>query len=399
MPDASDALPSIPGLPSRFVLTARLGAGGQGETFAARDEDAQTDVVVKVFRLAGSDAWKRFELFERECAVLRSLDHRAIPKYVEHGGDEDSGTFYLVMQRAVGSTLQAHIDAGKRFTDAQLLALLEGLLDALEYLHSLNPPVIHRDLKPGNVVLQSDGAAWLVDFGSVRDVLNDPRASTVVGTFGYMAPEQLRGEATPASDVYGLGATLAAAATGTDAAKLPTAGLDLDLSTVVKAGRIREVLTAMTRSDPRARPGDVAAVRAHLAAASPRALAVPPPVAPATTGPVERLVAAGNYYEAIRVYREQTGAPLADAKQIVDGMVARVGPTVPQGKLTANDHGAMAGLGLTAMFLCAAASTLGAGVIVGCITYVVAARFMVGFRRTNPAPKKAPKTLPPASQD
>lgn len=280
-------LTSIRGLPQRYRLDGKLGRGGQGETLAATDTKTGDPVVVKVFRLAGSAAWKRFELFERECAVLRSLRHPSIPAYIEHGGDEDSGTFYLVMQRAPGETLQAQIDRGRRYTDAELDAVLEGLLDALAYLHSLNPPVIHRDLKPGNVVLGEDGRVWLVDFGSVRDVLVDTRQSTVVGTYGYMAPEQLRGQSSPASDLYGLGATLAAAATGADAAKLPAKGLDVDLSDVIKPGRLRDRLQWMLRADPDARPASVAVVLSERVGPSPQGLVrrtpSPPPTARKTS--------------------------------------------------------------------------------------------------------------------
>lgn len=280
-------LTGVLGLPERYRLDGKLGRGGQGETLVATDTKTGDAVVVKVFRLAGSEAWKRFELFERECAVLRSLQHPSIPAYVEHGGDEESGTFYLVMQRAPGETLQAQMDRGRRYTDAELEAILEGLLDALAYLHSLNPPVIHRDLKPGNVVLGEDGRVWLVDFGSVRDVLVDTRQSTVVGTYGYMAPEQLRGQSSPASDLYGLGATLAAAATGADAAKLPTKGLDVDLSDVIKPGRLRDRLQWMLRADPDARPASVAAVLSERVGPSPQGLvrrtSSPPPTARKTS--------------------------------------------------------------------------------------------------------------------
>ena len=111
----------VPGLPERYRVQGPLGRGGQAQTLAATDTQTGDAVVVKVFRLAGSDAWKRFELFERECAVLRSLRHPSIPGYVEHGGDEDAGTFFLVMERAPGETLQAQIDEGRRYTDLSLI--------------------------------------------------------------------------------------------------------------------------------------------------------------------------------------------------------------------------------------------------------------------------------------
>ncbi len=257
----------VPGLPELFRIEGPLGHGGQAQTLAATDTDSGDAVVVKVFRLAGSEAWKRFELFERECAVLRSLEHPSIPRYVTHGGDEEAGVFFLVMQRATGETLQSMIDRSKRFTDDELESILDGLLDALAYLHSLNPPVIHRDLKPGNVLLGEDGHVWLVDFGSVRDVLVDNRQSTVVGTYGYMAPEQLRGQSSPASDLYGLGATLAAAATGADAAKLPTKGLEVELADVIKPGTFRELLQSALAADPLKRPQSVQEFRGSRALA------------------------------------------------------------------------------------------------------------------------------------
>ena len=266
----------VPGLPEHYRIDRPLGRGGQGQTFVATDTRSAEAVVVKVFRLAGIDGWKRFELFERECAVLRSLTHPSIPRYLEHGGDEEAGVFYLVMQRASGETLQSMIDGGKRFSDAELESILDGLLNALEYLHALNPPVIHRDLKPGNVVLSEDGHVWLVDFGSVRDVCVDRRQSTVVGTYGYMAPEQLRGQSSPASDFYGLGATLAAAATGADAAMLPTEGLEVELAGVIKPGRLRDLLQWMLQAVPQQRPGSVQELRRAMPSAQLARSAAPP---------------------------------------------------------------------------------------------------------------------------
>ncbi|MEO0868905.1 MAG: protein kinase, partial [Cyanobacteria bacterium J06642_11] len=82
----------------------------------------------------------------------------------------------------------------------------------LDYLHGLNPPIIHRDVKPQNIIWSQNGRIFLVDFGAVQTVYQNTIAfsSTVVGTFGYMAPEQFRGQAYPTTDLYGLGTTLLA---------------------------------------------------------------------------------------------------------------------------------------------------------------------------------------------
>lgn len=383
--------PSVPGLPARYAIDGPLGEGGQAQTFAATDTSTEEAVVVKVFRLAGAEAWKRFELFERECAVLRSLEHPSIPRYVEHGGDEDSGTFFLVMQRARGRTLQSMIDRGKRFTDTELKAILDGLFDALSYLHSLNPPVIHRDVKPGNVVVGRDDHVWLVDFGSVRDVVVDHRQSTVVGTYGYMAPEQLRGQSSPASDLYGLGATMAAAATGADAAKLPSEGLEVDLSSVIKPGAMRDLLQWLLRADPGQRPKSVEeARRGRNAPAVPAESSAETSLSVPISGRVQALARQGRAVEAIAVHRQQTGASLADAKTVVDALVVAQ-PTRSLAPLQTKHYKALLpAVILSGIIAGAAAGTMAVAIpvmILAVILGVASIRFAQGVRRGMNTPE------------
>ena len=101
------------------------------------------------------------------------------------------------------------------------------VLQILQYLHGLNPPVIHRDIKPQNIIRQADGQIFLVDFGAVQTMYRETAAfgSTVVGTYGYMPPEQFRGQAYPTTDLYGLGATLLHLLTHRNPADLPQSRL------------------------------------------------------------------------------------------------------------------------------------------------------------------------------
>jgi hypothetical protein len=146
--------------------------------------------------------------------------------------------------------------AGKHFTDDEVADLAEQVLGVLEYLQSLNPPLIHRDIKPSNLVLDEARRVKLVDFGSVKEGFRRDAelGSTIVGTYGYMAPEQFQGHATIQSDLYGLGATLVHVLSHLPPAELPQDGLKLDFHDSVKAsaGTIAW-LDRMLEPDPRQR--------------------------------------------------------------------------------------------------------------------------------------------------
>jgi serine/threonine protein kinase len=262
----------------RYQIMEPLGAGSQGRTFRAIDRETGAAVAVKVLHLRsmGGD-WKQFDLFEREIAVLRSLQHPAIPRYLDNFSSEQTGDFFLVMELVEGTPLSHRL--GRPNDPAELADWLAQALALLEYLHSRQPPVIHRDIKPSNLILRPDGRLSLIDFGGVRLALQPEGGSTMIGTFGYMAPEQLHGEAGPATDVYALGATIVALAVGRPADQLPRKGLAIDLEVCMKAGPLRHVLSGMLEPDPTRRLATAAAVRGALGGApraTPRAEVEPP---------------------------------------------------------------------------------------------------------------------------
>lgn len=234
----------------RYAVTGMLGEGSQGETLEAVDKRDGRLVAIKRFRIKGAASWKDVELAEREAQVLSALEHPNLPRYIEHF--EEAGVLYLVMDRLVGDTLSGFTKRAPLDQDA-VVQLLNDMADVLDYLHLRAPPIVHRDIKPGNILRRPDGSFALVDFGSVRDRLKPEGGSTVVGTFGYMAPEQFQGRALPVSDVYGVGATALALLTGRDPESLPHQGLELDVARALAGHvdvRLVHVLSAMLRPDP-----------------------------------------------------------------------------------------------------------------------------------------------------
>lgn len=220
-------------LKQRYRLEEVLGRGGFAVTWRAHDLQSGQAVAVKELSIRAVEQWRAIELFEREARVLRNLRHPRIPEYVDFiapdVGSAGADAFVLVQELAPGRSLADLVRSGWRPTEAEARELARQVLETLDYLHALSPPVVHRDLKPQNLLRDDEGQVMLVDFGSVRDTLaTESELGSVAGTFGYMAPEQFSGRALPASDLYGLGATLVHVLSHRAPAELPQRELRLD---------------------------------------------------------------------------------------------------------------------------------------------------------------------------
>ena len=251
----------------RYRLQEVLGSGNFGETFAAEDFEAERRVAIKVLDLSRVDDWKAVELFEREAATLEQLDHERIPDYIDFVPVESDQSGYLVQTLAPGETLASIIERHGRFTEAQIRNIALQMLDILEYLASLNPPVVHRDIKPANILLDENENVYLVDFGSVQDAAERTMTggSTVAGTFGYMAPEQLQGQATVRSDLFGLGMTLVHLAAGRPPSELGRSGLDVEFRPHTELSKPTEkFIQGLVWADPDERFESPSEAREHL---------------------------------------------------------------------------------------------------------------------------------------
>jgi len=205
----------------RFEVERVLGEGALGRTYLAWDtEGKRRKVAIKELQPGRLKTWKDLELFEREAQTLASLDHRGVPDYIDHfevTAEDEAPRYYLVQEFIDGQTLEAELADKTVLSEAEVRKLAEEVLSILTYLHTLNPPVIHRDIKPSNLIRRPNGEVVLIDFGAVREVLDasaSEEGSTLVGTFGYMPPEQYAGQAFRQTDLFALGATCAHLLTG-----------------------------------------------------------------------------------------------------------------------------------------------------------------------------------------
>ena len=222
----------------RYRIINTLGKGGVGITFAAEDLQSGDRVALKALSLLRMTDWKKLELFEREAKVLSQLNHAAIPRYLDYFQTDSAGDryFYIAQELAPGQSLAALVNNGWQPEEIEVRRLAAKVLEIIVYLQGLTPPVIHRDIKPLNIIRSENGQIFLVDFGAVVDSYRHTVAggSTVVGTYGYMAPEQFRGQAALETDLYGLGATLLFLLTGKSPADLPRRQLRVDFRSSVR---------------------------------------------------------------------------------------------------------------------------------------------------------------------
>jgi serine/threonine protein kinase/N-acetylmuramoyl-L-alanine amidase len=231
-----------------FIIERVLGSGGFGITYLARDSRLGRKVVIKE-NLPAQFCWRdttsltvqprqssgedadnfrySLESFEKEAATLASLDHSGIVKVLR--SFEANGTAYFVMPFVEGVTFDEVIKErqaqGESFSEEELTRLLGRVLDALDYLHDRG--IYHRDIKPGNLLITSQGDPVLIDFGAARQRLSE-RSLTVIESPGYTPFEQMqsRGKVGPWSDLYALGGTLYKAITGETPAKATDRAFD-----------------------------------------------------------------------------------------------------------------------------------------------------------------------------
>jgi serine/threonine protein kinase len=275
-PDEAVAPGDVPRVVAgRYELGSVLGAGSSAVVHRARDLRRGVEVAIKCFRPGGSERDLRQQ--RQEMALLARLDHPGLVRLHDGGLVEDCP--FVVTDLVEGPTLAERIATGPPLAPGVVRRLGAHLADALAYVHAAG--IVHRDVKPANVLLGNCGRPRLADFGIARTL--EATAATadgcVVGTAAYLAPEQVRGEfVAPATDVYALGLVLLEALTGRrefPGAAVESATARLYRSPAVPAGLpagLGTVLTAMTQDDPRRRP-PAAAVAAALAAdpASPAA--------------------------------------------------------------------------------------------------------------------------------
>jgi serine/threonine protein kinase len=207
----------------RYRVTRPLGGGGMKLVYLAEDlrlaarpcalaemVDSFTDPGMQKQAVAG---------FQREADMLAQLSNEHIPRVYDRFSEQNH--HYLVMEFVDGVTLEDELKkAGGKLPETVVIDIALQVLDTLEYLHNLQPPVIYRDLKPSNVMLTRDGKVKLIDFGIAR-FFQPMSNATMIGTQGYAPPEQYRGRAEARSDLYALGATMHHALSGRDPAAEP----------------------------------------------------------------------------------------------------------------------------------------------------------------------------------
>jgi len=210
---SNDAIRPEKVLAGRYRIIKQLGSGGMGEVYLASDAEMNDmSVAIKVLPPVLARNKRSIEALKREAAVSLRLSHANICRL--HSFNSDGEIKFLVMEYIEGQTLEEMLDArdDRKLPLEELLPIVGGIADALDYAHGRDPAILHRDIKPSNIMISEDGAAKLLDFGIARELKDSMTRVTgkeTAGTLLYMSPEQFSGDApSPAGDIYALGATI-----------------------------------------------------------------------------------------------------------------------------------------------------------------------------------------------
>jgi tRNA A-37 threonylcarbamoyl transferase component Bud32 len=208
---------------NRYEIVKRIGGGGMGAVYYAKDKNLgdQPRAVKEMIQthIDESQQEKAVADFRRESMLLASLEHPSIPTIYDYFYDETASRFYLVMKYISGGDCLARLRKApmNRLDELTVAEWGQQAADVLEYLHNQRPPIIYRDLKPANLMIDGNSSRiMLIDFGIARWVAPQEKGVTAVGTMGYAPPELFSGKAESRTDIYGLGATMFHLLTGSD---------------------------------------------------------------------------------------------------------------------------------------------------------------------------------------
>ena len=260
-----DNLNLPPELSIKYRIIRQLGEGANGITWLAVNQINGLLVAIKSLRLSMAEDFKSFELFRREAEVLSSIETPGVPKFYESVISDTAGAgCYIVQEYIDAPSLLDLLKKKKRLSEEETLQIMKAVADILIALHmNYAPPIIHRDIKPSNILCEWSGGlqrVWLIDFGAVANPQTKSGGSTIAGTYGYMAPEQMMGNCTIASDYYALGATALHLLTGIEPYKLSSDVFQLRFSDALDAhapetsSQMRELLSVLLAPKEADRP-------------------------------------------------------------------------------------------------------------------------------------------------
>jgi serine/threonine protein kinase len=317
----------------RYRVTRPLGGGGMKMVYLAEDLRLAARLcalaeMVDSFTSPGKQQ-DAVAAFQREADMLATLSNEHIPRVFDCFSEENR--HYLVMEYIEGVTLEDRLrEAGGKLAEGSVIDIALQICATLDYLHSLSPPVIYRDLKPSNVMITSRGQVKLIDFGIARHFLPMQNA-TMIGTQGYAPPEQYRGRVEFRSDLYALAATMHHAISGRDpAAEPPFSFPPLRSAAPGVTPALADLVDQTLNYDVALRPQDVAEFKTRLSAI--KSGAPPPQTAAVTLAPESAAPRASSSRLQMRLPLGQSGAsPSAPTvlSDLATVMCPRCGRQVP----------------------------------------------------------------------
>src|SRR5712692_7331100 len=259
-----------PLLKERYRILVAVGQGGFGAVYKVEDTQGGNRLLamkeINLSALTAQEAIEATGAFNRELHLLSDLTHPNLPRIYDHFTDREH--WYLVMDFIEGETLEQYLDriVSGRLPLEEVLDIGIQLCTVLDYLHTQEPPIIFRDLKPANVMRTSSGHLYLIDFGIARHFKPGQTRDTIpLGSPGYAAPEQYgRAQTTPQTDIYSLGAMLHQLLTGDDPAQTPFRFVSLQRQDQPAMERLQALLLQMLEMDVNKRPTRVAVVKQEL---------------------------------------------------------------------------------------------------------------------------------------